>query len=68
MRKPRNKLALIRMKNLMSQEDVALELGISQSYYGRLERNPESIAIGMALKLKRIFNTNSIDDMLDQAS
>lgn len=68
MRKPKTKLAYYRMKNFMSQDEVAKKLGISQPYYGRLERNPEDISIGMALKLKEIFNANNIDDFPEKIS
>ncbi|AOK88510.1 helix-turn-helix transcriptional regulator [Paenibacillus polymyxa] len=67
MRKPINKLAYYRLTNIMSQEDVAKELGISQAYYGRLERNPENINVGMAKKLKVIFKVNSLDDLFSEA-
>lgn len=65
MRKPKNGLARARMISLYSQQDVANALGISQPYYGRLERNPESINLGMAMKLKNLFNANSIEELLD---
>ncbi|OMD69195.1 hypothetical protein BSK48_17110 [Paenibacillus odorifer] len=68
MRKPKNKLAFYRMSNIMSQEFVAKELGISQAYYGRLERNPENINVGMALKLKVMFKVKTLDDLFIEAS
>lgn len=65
MRKPKNKMAYLRLQNILSQQDVANELGISQAYYGRLERNPENINIGMAIKLKKMFKVNVIDELID---
>ncbi|MEK5469347.1 helix-turn-helix transcriptional regulator [Paenibacillus sp. FSL R7-0210] len=67
MRKPKNKLAFYRMKSIMSQEDVAKELGISQAYYGRLERNPGNINVDMAFKLKSMFMATSLDELFSDA-
>ncbi|MEK4185674.1 helix-turn-helix transcriptional regulator [Paenibacillus sp. FSL L8-0494] len=68
MRTPRNKLTYYRLSNIMSQEDVAQKLGISQAYYGRLERNPTNINVGMAIKLKSIFKVNTLDELFSDAS
>lgn len=68
MRTPRNKLTFYRLSNIMSQEDVARKLGISQAYYGRLERNPNNINVGMAKQLKSIFNVENMDDLFSDAS
>jgi transcriptional regulator with XRE-family HTH domain len=67
MRQPKNKLAEYRMRNLLSQEDVAAKLGVSQSYYGRLERNPKNINVGMMIQLKDILNAGSIDALVTDA-
>lgn len=68
MRKPKTRLAYLRMRNILSQREVAASLGISQQYYGRLEKNPENISIGMALKLKAILKVSCIDELCGEAS
>ena len=66
MKKPKNHLAYLRMRNLLSQKDVAKQLDISQVYYCKLENNPEKISLGMARKLKYILKANTIDEFLDK--
>jgi transcriptional regulator with XRE-family HTH domain len=68
MRTPRNKLTFYRLSNIMSQHDVAQMLGISQAYYGRLERNPNNINVGMAKQLKSIFKVETLDELFSDAS
>lgn len=67
MKKPSNNIARIRFKNYLSQKEVAEMLGISQQYYGRLEKNPDKIDIGLARKLKEILKLKYIDDLIDDA-
>ncbi|MDH2330496.1 helix-turn-helix transcriptional regulator [Paenibacillus polymyxa] len=62
---PKNSIAYHRMKSLMSQDDVAKVLGLSQQYYGRLEKNPDKISLGVAKILKNIFQVETIDQLLD---
>ncbi|MCP3810076.1 helix-turn-helix domain-containing protein [Paenibacillus sp. Lou8.1] len=66
MDKRRNNITYLRLRNILSQKDVAETLGISQVYYGRLEKNPEKISLGMASKLKTLFKVDSIDELLEE--
>lgn len=63
--KVRNKLTYHRLRNVLSQRDVAEKLGISQAYYGRLERNPLNMKIGTAMRLKEILKVDSIEELID---
>lgn len=68
MNKPLNKLTFLRKINILSQKEVAKMLGISQQYYGRLEKNPIMLSVGMALQLKSILKLKCIDELIDEAS
>lgn len=65
MKKVLNRLIYLRKSNILSQKEIAAMLGISQQYYGRLEKKPLDINLGMALKLKEIFKIKSIDEILE---
>jgi transcriptional regulator with XRE-family HTH domain len=65
MRKPKNRLAFLRMSKLWSQYDMAKFLGISQSYYAKLERDPSQMSVQMAANVKRLVDAPSIESMLD---
>jgi len=67
MKKPSTHLAILRHNRYLSQKDVASLLGISQQYYGRLEKNPDKIDMGLAKKLKILLNVSYIDDLLEKA-
>lgn len=68
MKKPRNRLAYLRMTNIMSQKDMADYLGISQTYYCKLEKYPEKIDLGMAAKIKEKLGAKTIDELLESVS
>lgn len=65
MRKPKNRLAYLRLTKVWSQYDMAKMLGISQSYYARLERNPTLMSVEMALRVKQLVNAPTIESMLE---
>lgn len=65
MRKPRNRIAYLRLTKIWSQYDMAKMLGISQSYYARLERSPTGMSVEMALKVKQLLDAPTIDSMLE---
>lgn len=67
MRIPQCRIAQLRFRKFLSQKDVAEMLGVSQQYYGRLEKNPDKIDIGMARKLKRILELKFIDELIEDA-
>lgn len=66
MDKKRNKITYLRLRNILSQKEVAENLGISQVYYCKLEKHPEKISLGMAYKLKKLFKVDMIDELLDE--
>lgn len=65
MRKPRNKMAYYRMTKIWSQYDLAEMLGISQSYYAKIEKDPSNMTVEMALKIKELLNAPSIEELLE---
>ena len=67
MKKPTTHLGKLRHTKYLSQKDVADHLGISQQYYGRLEKNPEKIDLALAKKLKNVLSVDYIDDLLENA-
>lgn len=67
MKRPKTQLGYLRLRNILSQQDVADMLGISQAYYCKLESNPEKISLGMAIELKNLFQVEKIDDLLNEA-
>lgn len=67
MKKALNRLGYLRKSNILTQKEISEMLGISQQYYGRLEKKPHEINLGMAIKLKAILKVKCIDDMIDEA-
>ncbi len=49
-------LAELREKNKLTQEDMALKLGISRSYYGHIENGVRNPTYGLAKRIANIFN------------
>lgn len=68
MRKPKNHIENLRWKLYLSQKEVAELVGLSQQYYGRLEKNPDKIDLGLAKKLKEILQLNHIDDLITETT
>ncbi|MBB6694372.1 helix-turn-helix transcriptional regulator [Cohnella xylanilytica] len=68
MAKPKTKIEYLRKINFLSQKEVADTLGMSQQYYGRLEKRPEKLSLGVALELKALLKVNHIDDLLGEVS
>jgi len=58
MNKIGEKIRKIRESKNLSQENVALELGISQPNYVRLEKNGDKITISKLIAIAKIFETS----------
>lgn len=56
----KNKMKYFRIKNKLTQEEVAKELGISVSAYNMMENGSRNISLQRAKKLEKPFNA-SID-------
>lgn len=67
MAQPKSKLEYLRKINFLTQGEVAELLGVTQSYYHKIERGKRDLTLQLAKKLKRIFNVKHIDDLLDEA-
>ncbi|OME12784.1 helix-turn-helix domain-containing protein [Paenibacillus odorifer] len=63
-----NRISLLRLSKPYSQKEMAMKLGITQSYYGKLERNPGNISLEVAIKIKQILGVEHVDDLMDEAS
>lgn len=68
MAKPKSKMELIRRQQLLSQKEVAQQLGFSQQFLGKIESGKARLTVDVAKKLKRIYNLNCIDDLIDEDS
>lgn len=68
MAQPKTKLEYLRKINFMTQNEVAVCLGITQSYYQKIERGARELPMNMARKLKVLFKVSSIDELLDDMS
>lgn len=66
--KAKSKVAYLRRIKFLTQKQVAQELDMSQQYYCKLEKNPDNLTLGMAMKLKAIFNVDHIDDLVGDVS
>jgi transcriptional regulator with XRE-family HTH domain len=51
-----NKLRLLRLKNNLTQENIAFELGISQKAYSKIENGQVRLTQDKVGKLSKIFN------------
>lgn len=67
MAKPKSKLAQLRRINFFSQREVAEYLGMTQMSYSKIERGERGLSLENAKKLKALFKTSCIDDLLDNS-
>lgn len=56
-----NKIRLIRMLKGLSQENISLELGVSQKAYSKIERGETKLSVNMIEKLGLIFQMSPQD-------
>lgn len=59
----KERLTRLRLKNKLTQLDVATELGINNSAYGKIESGATALTVDRLIKLSKILNT-SIDEIL----
>lgn len=57
-------LKKIRTKNLISQENLAIDAGVARTYVSRIERGLENCTIGVLEKIAMVLNCN-IRDFFD---
>ncbi|MCM3130933.1 helix-turn-helix domain-containing protein [Paenibacillus sp. MER 78] len=67
MKRKLNRITILRLTKGLSQKEMADKLSISQTYYGKLERNPKNVSLEMAMKIKNILEVNHIDDLIEEA-
>lgn len=60
-----NKLRLLREEKGLSQENLALELGIAQPSYAMLEKEGKKITIGRLIQIATILKT-TVSDIIDE--
>lgn len=59
-----NNLESLRVKNYMSQHDVATLLGMSQTNYRKIEKGISRMTVDVAQKLVSIYRVERIEDLL----
>jgi transcriptional regulator with XRE-family HTH domain len=57
-------LRSLRIEKNYTQEDISIELNISQSYYGRIENGKADLNISNLYKILMILDTDYIDFFL----
>ena len=57
----KNKLRMLRLKNNLSQENVAFELGISQKAYSKIENGQVRLTQDKVKKLSELFNVSTYE-------
>lgn len=55
----------LRVKNYMSQNDVAKLLGMSQTNYRKIEKGMTRLTVDVAQKLVVMFRVKSIEDLVN---
>ncbi|MGO0986682.1 helix-turn-helix transcriptional regulator [Clostridioides difficile] len=60
-----NNLKVLREKKKVNQKDVALNIGITTSYYGMIEVGVRTPSLPIAIKLSKYFRTSVEDIFLD---
>lgn len=60
-----NKIRVLREQKGFSQENLALELGIAQPSYARLEKEGDKISIGRLIQIAHVLKT-SVSEIIDE--
>ena len=60
-----NKVRMMRQIKGFSQENLALELGITQSSYARLEKQDDRISITRLIQIAKILKT-TVSELIDE--
>lgn len=60
-----NKIKLIREQRGLSQDNLAIELGITQPSYARLEKNDDRISITRLIHIAQLLKTN-VAELVDE--
>jgi transcriptional regulator with XRE-family HTH domain len=57
-KKINEKIRLLRLEKNYSQEYVAAQLNLSQSYYGRIENGKRTISVACLMKILSVFDVD----------
>lgn len=60
-----NKTRILRETKGLSQDNIAIELGLTQPSYGKLEKNDDRISITRLIHISKILKT-SVSDLIDE--
>lgn len=60
-----NKIRILRETKGLSQDNIAIELGITQPSYARLEKDDERISITRLIHIARVLKT-SVSELIDE--
>ena len=61
----KNKTCTLREQKGISQENLAFDLGITQPYYARLEKDDDKISITRLIQIANILKTN-VSELIDE--
>lgn len=64
MKRKINRIRFLRITKLYSQQEMADLLGISQTYYAKLEKEPRKMKIELAEQVKAILGAEHLEDLL----
>jgi transcriptional regulator with XRE-family HTH domain len=67
MKKIHKNIRILRNLNELSQENIAYELGLSQSQYSRRENGVIEFSVSEILKLSKLFNV-SYEEIIDDSN
>jgi transcriptional regulator with XRE-family HTH domain len=60
-----NKIRILRETKGLSQDNIAIELGITQPSYARLEKNDERISITRLIHIAKVLKT-TVSELIDE--
>ncbi len=60
-----NKIRILRETRGLSQDNIAIELGITQPSYARLEKDDERISITRLVHIAKVLKT-SVSELIDE--
>ncbi|WP_138752787.1 helix-turn-helix domain-containing protein [Paenibacillus sinopodophylli] len=63
---PKTSIEKHRRTKYLNQADVSSELGMSVVNYSKIERGQRRLTVDVALKLVKIFELNSIEELIEK--
>lgn len=67
MTQPVSKLAKLRRINFLTLREVAIHLEMNLASYAKIERGKRGLSMQNAIKLKKLFKVQHIDELIDES-